>query len=103
MKLQYKILVGTSTNCWAIWPCRNDVVFSNEQNVTYMQVIYRGTYWIHLWTLRQKEEEISQFQWGAMCWTPRLWTFSIGMASDLGIEFIDLVLQTLMFGFFLLC
>lgn len=54
-KVKNKILVGTSALCWAIWLSRHDVVFNNTQAITRMQVIVRGTYWLHFWVLLQKE------------------------------------------------
>ena len=56
-KLMYKILVGASAVCWAIWLSRNDMVFNNSRVVTPLQVIFRGTYWIRYWALLQKENE----------------------------------------------
>jgi hypothetical protein len=49
--LLYKILVGASALCWAIWLSRNDVVFNNTRVVTPMQVIFQGTHWICCWAL----------------------------------------------------
>jgi hypothetical protein len=39
-KLMYKILVGASAFCWAIWLTRNDMFFYNTRVVTPMQVIF---------------------------------------------------------------
>jgi hypothetical protein len=50
----YKILVGESALCCAIWLSRNDMIFNNTRVVSLMQVIFRGTYWICFWTLLQK-------------------------------------------------
>ena len=55
-KLMYKILVGASAVCWAIWLSRNDMVFNNSRVVTPLQVIFRGTYWIRYWALLQENE-----------------------------------------------
>jgi hypothetical protein len=38
-RLMYKIMVGASALCWAIWLSRNDMVFNNTRVVTSMQVI----------------------------------------------------------------
>jgi hypothetical protein len=56
-KLMYKIMVGASTLCCAIWLSRNDMVFNNTRAVTLMQVIFGGTHWIHFLALLQKEDE----------------------------------------------
>jgi hypothetical protein len=39
-KIMYKILVGASALCWAIWLSRNDIAFNNTRVVTPMQVIF---------------------------------------------------------------
>jgi hypothetical protein len=39
-KLMYKIMVGASALCWAIWLSRNEMVFNNTRVVTPMQVIF---------------------------------------------------------------
>ena len=75
-KLMYKILVGASAVCWAIWLSRNYMVFNNSRAVTPLQVIFRGTHWIRYWTL-----------WGAVCLKLQLWSFSLPMDGLLVIEF----------------
>jgi hypothetical protein len=62
-KLWYKILIG-ACSCSIIWLNRNDMVFNRAQVSTSMQVLFRGTHWIHVWLLLQKEEERPQFKWG---------------------------------------
>jgi hypothetical protein len=52
-----KILVGATAICWAIWLTRNDVVFDKSPIKSYMQVLFRGTYWCRFWALLQKREE----------------------------------------------
>ena len=56
-KLQKHILVGASALCWAIWLSRNDVVFQKTIPNSYLQVIFRGTYWARCWSELSKEEE----------------------------------------------
>lgn len=56
-KLWKHSLVGATTMCWAIWLCRNDVVFNWKLPNSYMQVIFRGTHWTRLWSQVTKEEE----------------------------------------------
>ena len=63
-KLMYKILVGASAVCWAIWLSRNDMVFNNSRAATPLQVIFRGTHWIRYWALLQKENERPQVTLG---------------------------------------
>ena len=50
-KLKRKLLTGASALCWAIWLSRNDIVFDRSPSKTYMQVLYRGTHWLMLWTV----------------------------------------------------
>ena len=63
-KLMYKILVGASAVCWAIWLSRNNMVFNNSRVATSLQVIFRGTHWIRFWALLQKENERPQVTLG---------------------------------------
>jgi hypothetical protein len=43
------ILTGAVTMCWAIWCCRNDSIFDNVKHSSFMQAIFRGTYWCDFW------------------------------------------------------
>ena len=43
------IRIGVAAFLWAIWNCRNDVVFNKTQHVHYLQVIHKALYWMHLW------------------------------------------------------
>jgi hypothetical protein len=56
-KLKSQIPVGVSAFCWAIWLTRNDIVFDKVVAPSYLQAIFRGTYWISFGSLLQKEEE----------------------------------------------
>jgi hypothetical protein len=56
-KDRLKILVGAIAICWATWLSRNDVVFNKSPIKTYMQVLYRGTYWCRFWAQLQRHEE----------------------------------------------
>jgi hypothetical protein len=42
-------LIGASAICWAIWMSRNDFVFDKSLIKIYMQVQYRGAYWLRQW------------------------------------------------------
>jgi hypothetical protein len=57
LKSRKQILVGATALCWAIWTSRNDIIFDNSPMKTYMQVVYRATYWCRQWTLLQTSEE----------------------------------------------
>jgi hypothetical protein len=55
--IRCQIIVGMAAMCWAIWLNRNDAVFQRKVTNPYLQVIFRGTYWIRQWFLLSKEEE----------------------------------------------
>jgi hypothetical protein len=59
-KLMNQILLGAAALCWAIWLNRNDMVFNNAKSNTFMQVIFRSTYWIRAWSQLDKYEEARQ-------------------------------------------
>jgi hypothetical protein len=44
VRLKKFMLVGASALCWALWTCRNDIVFDKVPMKTYIQVIYSGTH-----------------------------------------------------------
>ena len=56
-KLKSHILVGASAFGWALWLTRNNIVFDKVLAPSYLQIIFRGTYWIRSWSQLQKEED----------------------------------------------
>src|SRR5438552_2387372 len=46
-----QIRIGISAFLWAIWNCRNDIVFNKVQIPYFLQVVNKATYWIQLWSL----------------------------------------------------
>lgn len=48
------ILVGAFAICWALWLSRNDMVFDKSPSISYLQVIFRATYWFRCWAQLQK-------------------------------------------------
>jgi hypothetical protein len=54
------VLIGAAALCWALWTSRNDVVFDNSPIKTYIQVLYRGTYWLRQWAQLQRREDLSK-------------------------------------------
>ena len=44
------IRIGTAAVLWAIWNCRNDIIFNKTTPSHYLQVINKATYWIHMWS-----------------------------------------------------
>ena len=51
------IWVGVAAVCWAIWRCRNDIIFNNAKVNSILQVIFRGTYWLRFWAQLQRDEQ----------------------------------------------
>jgi RsiW-degrading membrane proteinase PrsW (M82 family) len=56
-KLRDMIWVGMAAMCWAIWRCRNDVIFNKLKTNSIMQVIFRGAYWLRFWAPLQHDEQ----------------------------------------------
>jgi hypothetical protein len=42
------VLTGVAALCWPLWTSRNDIVFDYSPIKTFMQVLYRGMYWLRL-------------------------------------------------------
>jgi hypothetical protein len=42
LKLKGQVLIGAAALCWALWLCRNDVVFQRSIPNSFAQVIFRG-------------------------------------------------------------
>ena len=55
------IWVGLAALCWAIWRTRNDIIFDRIKYNSILQVIFKGTYWLHFWALLQREEHNKNF------------------------------------------
>ena len=55
--LRKHILVEATTMCWAIWKTRNDAALNRSFPNSYLQVIFRETYWTRFWSQLSKEEE----------------------------------------------
>jgi RsiW-degrading membrane proteinase PrsW (M82 family) len=51
------IWVGVAAICWAIWRCRNDVIFNELKTNSIMQVIFRGAFWLRFWAPLQRDEQ----------------------------------------------
>jgi RsiW-degrading membrane proteinase PrsW (M82 family) len=51
------IWVGTAALCWAVWRCRNDVIFKKLKTNSIMQVIFRGAYWLRSRSKLQRDEQ----------------------------------------------
>jgi hypothetical protein len=46
---KHLVWVGIAAICWAIWKCRNDIVFKKTKFNSILQVIFRGAYWLRFW------------------------------------------------------
>ena len=58
------IWVGVASLCWAIWRCRNDIIFNKIKVNLILQVIFRGMYWLCFgmywlcfWAQLQRDEQ----------------------------------------------
>jgi hypothetical protein len=58
-------LLGVVAVCWAIWLSRNDVVFQRSIPNLWLQVIFRGAFWIRSWSILTKEEKKSSLLLGS--------------------------------------
>jgi hypothetical protein len=56
-KLRRQMLAGASAFCWAIWLSRNDLVFDKTPIKSIMQVLYRGTHWLHFWSQLERNDQ----------------------------------------------
>jgi RsiW-degrading membrane proteinase PrsW (M82 family) len=54
------ICVGVAALFWAIWRCRNDVIFNDLKTNSIMQVIFRGAYWLRSWSQFQHDEQAKE-------------------------------------------
>ncbi|OQU92747.1 hypothetical protein SORBI_3001G402125 [Sorghum bicolor] len=63
-RLRNQMLVGIAAFCWVLWLNRNDAVFQNLVANSYLQVIFRGSFWIRHWSLLSKEEERRNLNYG---------------------------------------
>jgi hypothetical protein len=56
--------VGASVICWAIWLTQNDIIFDKTTTPSYLQVIFKESYWTRSWSLLQKEEDRQMMKMG---------------------------------------
>jgi len=56
---EYKpfLLAGAASLFWAIWLQRNDSVFDRKQPKNFLQVLFRGTFWLRHWAKLQRSED----------------------------------------------
>ena len=58
------IRVGAYALLWSLWLCRNDLVF-NDKNASPLQVIFRCTHSLRMWSMLQRAEYLPLFK--AVC------------------------------------
>jgi hypothetical protein len=51
------IWVGVAAICWAIWKCRNGIIFKKTKFNSILRVIFRGAYWLRFWAQLQYKEQ----------------------------------------------
>jgi hypothetical protein len=74
-KLMYKIMVGASTLCCAIWLSRNDMVFNNTRAVTLCRLSLEGPIGSIFWRCcRKRTSGLTLFR-GVVCLRPRQWRY----------------------------
>ena len=56
-KTKSSIRIGMCAFIWAIWNCRNDIVFNKVGTTHFLQVVHRATYWIHMWSFLLKPDQ----------------------------------------------
>ena len=56
-KIRNFIWVEVAAVCWAIWRCRNDIIFNKIKVNLILHVIFMGTYWLRFWAQLQRDEQ----------------------------------------------
>jgi hypothetical protein len=56
-KYNLLLLTAAAALCWAIWLTRNEVVFDKCRSKTFLQVLFKGTYWLRHWTSLQRHDD----------------------------------------------
>ena len=62
------IRVGVCALLWAIWNCRNDLVFNRTTNIHFLQVVFRATTLIRMWSLLTPTEAMEHLVTGYIRW-----------------------------------
>ena len=60
------IRVGVCALLWAVWNCRNDLVFNNTTNIHFLHVIFRATTLIRMWSLLTLTEAMEHLVTGSI-------------------------------------
>ena len=62
------IRVGVCALLWAVWNCRNDLVFNRTTKIHFLQVIFRATTLIRMWSLLTPTEARERLVTGSIRW-----------------------------------
>ena len=62
------IRVGVCALLWAIWNCRNDLAFNRITTIHFLQVVFRATALIRMWSLLTPTEARERLATGSVRW-----------------------------------
>jgi hypothetical protein len=54
------LFTAAAALCWSLWISRNEIVFDKCRPKSFLQVLFRGTYWLHQWAQLQCHEDHQQ-------------------------------------------
>jgi hypothetical protein len=63
-QVKLRVRIGVCALIWAIWNCRNDVIFNKASNAQFLQVIHKVTSWINAWSLLLPEDQRAHMDTG---------------------------------------
>ncbi|WVZ53763.1 hypothetical protein U9M48_004664, partial [Paspalum notatum var. saurae] len=52
---------GAAALIWTIWLQRNDAVFDRKQPKNFLQILFRGTFWLRHWAKLQRSDDLVQW------------------------------------------
>jgi len=56
--------MGSSAILWSIWLFRNEGIFDKKKQLySYLQVVFRATYWTRFWIALQKKNDKPLLKW----------------------------------------
>jgi hypothetical protein len=56
-EIKDRICIGVSALCWSIWTCRNNIIFNNQNDTFFLQVLRLTVHWIMLWSYLLPKEQ----------------------------------------------
>jgi hypothetical protein len=60
-KMKKITMAGVAALCWAIWRCRNDIIFNNTKYSSFMQATFMKNYWLCFWVWLQHGSTTKDF------------------------------------------